>query len=52
MREVFRAPAPVLLPGVPQDDPARDDLRVVFEDASGVRGARRGSAGIGGDRRG
>ncbi|GGT13770.1 hypothetical protein [Streptomyces chromofuscus] len=36
MREVFRALAPVLPPGIPQDDPAREHLRVVFEDASGV----------------
>ncbi|MEU8652253.1 hypothetical protein [Streptomyces sp. NPDC048737] len=36
MREVFRALAPVLPPGIPEDDPAREDLRVVFEDASGV----------------
>ncbi|WP_345564630.1 hypothetical protein [Streptomyces plumbiresistens] len=36
MREVFRALAPVLAPGIPGDDPARPNLRVVFEDASGV----------------
>ena len=36
MREVFRALAPVLPPGIPVDDPARENLRVVFEDASGV----------------
>ncbi|MFI7498949.1 hypothetical protein ACIBVL_10585 [Streptomyces sp. NPDC049687] len=36
MREVFRALAPVLPPGIPEHDPARPDLRVVFEDASGV----------------
>ncbi|MEU9381478.1 hypothetical protein AB0D38_11000 [Streptomyces sp. NPDC048279] len=36
MREVFRALAPVLPPGIPEDDPARGSLRVVFEDASGV----------------
>jgi hypothetical protein len=36
MRAVFRALAPVLPPGIPQDDPARPDLRVVFEDASGI----------------
>lgn len=36
MRGVFRALAPVLPPGIPEDDPAREHLRVVFEDASGV----------------
>jgi hypothetical protein len=36
MREVFHALAPVLPPGIPEDDPARENLRVVFEDASGV----------------
>ncbi|MFE6333096.1 hypothetical protein ACFVP3_08160 [Streptomyces sp. NPDC057806] len=36
MREVFRALAPVLPPGIPEHDPARENLRVVFEDASGV----------------
>ncbi|MFC8242444.1 hypothetical protein [Streptomyces chartreusis] len=36
MREVFRALAPVLPPGIPEDDPARENLRIVFEDASGV----------------
>ncbi|WP_046731611.1 hypothetical protein [Streptomyces humi] len=36
MREVFRALAPVLPPGIPGDDPARPGLRVVPEDASGV----------------
>ncbi|MEU9341671.1 hypothetical protein AB0D74_10665 [Streptomyces sp. NPDC048278] len=35
MREVFRVLAPVLPPGIPGDDPARPNLRVVFEDASG-----------------
>ncbi|MCI3276574.1 hypothetical protein [Streptomyces cylindrosporus] len=36
MRAVFHTLAPVLPPGIPQDDPARPDLRVVFEDASGI----------------
>ncbi|MGP2438475.1 hypothetical protein [Streptomyces sp. JW3] len=36
MRGVFQALAPVLPPGIPEDDPARESLRVVFEDASGV----------------
>ncbi|WP_405392521.1 DUF3396 domain-containing protein [Streptomyces sp. NBC_01102] len=36
MREVFRALAPVLPPGMPGRDPGRDDLRVVFEDARRV----------------
>lgn len=36
MRQVFRVLAPVLPPGIPQDDPAREKLRVVFEDASGI----------------
>ncbi|MEW2163086.1 hypothetical protein AB0912_08815 [Streptomyces sp. NPDC007084] len=36
MREVFHALAPVLPPGIPEDDPAREELRVVFEDAGGV----------------
>jgi len=36
MYRVFRALAPVLPPGIPGADPARADLRVVFEDASGV----------------
>ncbi|MHC3470432.1 hypothetical protein ACYF6T_17150 [Streptomyces sp. 7R007] len=36
MRAVFRALAPALPPGIPEADPAREHLRVVFEDASGV----------------
>ncbi|MFJ8631620.1 hypothetical protein [Streptomyces sp. NPDC093568] len=36
MRKVFRALAPVLPPGIPEHDPARENLRIVFEDASGV----------------
>lgn len=36
MHQVFRALAPVLPPGIPGDDPARPNPRVVFEDASGV----------------
>ncbi|GGL96072.1 hypothetical protein GCM10010129_44910 [Streptomyces fumigatiscleroticus] len=36
MRGVFHALASVLPPGIPHDDPTRENLRVVFEDASGV----------------
>ncbi|MGW1540888.1 hypothetical protein ACWCPM_11710 [Streptomyces sp. NPDC002309] len=36
MHAVFRALAPVLPPGIPEHDPARENLRVVFEDASAL----------------
>ncbi|WP_420037234.1 hypothetical protein ACN2WE_37900 [Streptomyces sp. cg28] len=36
MRRVFQVLAPVLPSGIPGDDPARPNLRIVFEDASGV----------------
>ncbi|MFC9846306.1 hypothetical protein ACFWFF_05490 [Streptomyces sp. NPDC060223] len=36
MRGAFTALAPVLPPGIPREDPAHPDMRLVFEDASGV----------------
>ncbi|MBT1097349.1 hypothetical protein [Streptomyces sp. Tu102] len=36
MHQVFTALAPVLAPGIPEEDPARENLRIVFEDASGA----------------
>ncbi|MFF1676262.1 hypothetical protein [Streptomyces sp. NPDC058256] len=36
MRGIFAALAPVLPPGIPREDPAHPEMRLVFEDASGV----------------
>jgi hypothetical protein len=36
MRGVFTALAPVLPPGIPREDPAHPEMRLVLEDASGV----------------
>ncbi|MFE6482471.1 hypothetical protein ACFVGN_05960 [Streptomyces sp. NPDC057757] len=36
MRGIFTALAPVLPPGIPHEDPAHPEMRLVLEDASGV----------------